>query len=277
MSHQILDILIQIIPNFNFFCFSAMVYKREYKPSGYKAMTLAQRRNIASAARAGLFGGPRSVLPPTKTIVVTPGYTRTGGRFARAKPGMNETKFNDSTFAQTSATAGGLLTFTGAVTGTNLCLIPQGTTDITRIGNRTMLKQIRIKGHLAVPTTAVSGDRIRVMLIQDHQTNGAAATVTDVLQVADENSFLNMDNTTRFRVIKDKVYDLNPQVGIPGTSTLPYFKSFKMSHKANCRIDWSSTTGAITELRSESYFVLVISQAGTSTITGQARVYFQDP
>jgi len=206
---------------------------------------------------------------------IVPGYTRTGGAYRRALPSAGETKFNDSTFNQTTATGGANISFVGAVTGVSLCLVPQATTDITRIGNKMFLKNIRIKGRVTLPT-ATTFDQVRIILYKDMQTNGAAAGVTDLLASADENSFLNMNNTGRFKVIKDKIIDLNPVIGVSSTSNTPYVRQFKMNHKANCRIDYSSNTGAITELRSNNYAVLVISTNGLATITGIARITFTD-
>lgn len=191
-----------------------------------------------------------------------------------------ETKFNDSTFSQAFATTGANLSFTGAVNGVSLCLIPQGTTDNTRIGNKILLKNIRIKGSLSVVSNNQTGDRVRVILYKDMQTNGAAAAVTDLLETATVDSFLRMDNVERFKVIKDKYVDLNPPNGtaLATSGCLAYVKSFKMNHKANCRIDYSAAAGAITELRTANYAVLMIANvgAGVSNFAGAARVTFTD-
>lgn len=248
---------------------STRIYNKQVTPA--QRARMERNRLEALARRATVVASRRS------TYGFTPGLTRTSLAYTRSVPGSGEIKFNDSTIGQQTITTAGLNTaFTGAVNGVSMVLIPNGTTDNTRIGNKINLRHIRLRGTLQIPSNVVAGDRARLILYKDMQTNGAAAAVTDILATANVNSYINMDNTERFKIIKDKIIDLNPGNGtaLAGSGSLLYLKSFKMNHKANCRIDYSSTTGAITELRTANYALLIISEVGLATIQGALRVTF---
>jgi len=244
---------------------------RFYKPTPTYTMAQLQRkeanRQAALRRRAELLALRRR-----------DGMTRTTLAYMRSRPGSGETKFNDSTFNQGTTNAQVLLTLTGAVNGTSFCLIPQGTTQNTRIGNKITLKNIRIKGHMVLATNNLTGDRVRVVLFKDKQANGAAAGATDLFETSTLNSFQNMDNTERFEVVKERWYDMNPGTGTgtAGANSLAYYKGFKINHKANCRIDYSSTAGAITELKSVNYGLFICSDAGAVTFDGNVRVTFTE-
>lgn len=251
---------------------------RVYKSSGYKT-----KKQIAQAIRDQRTFKSQTAYAKLRNQIAlgafVPGMTRTTMKYVRSTPGSGEVKFNDSAIdAQTITTAGLNVSFNGVVDGVSVLLIPQGTTDNTRIGNKIVLQNIRLRGTLRIPANDVSGDRVRMILYRDMQTNGAAAAVTDLLATAAIDSYYNMDNIGRFKIIKDKFIDLNPGSGtdLAGSGNLLYLKGFKMNHKAMCHINYSSTTGAITELRTDNYALLVISEIGLATIQGALRVTFKE-
>jgi len=228
----------------------------KYAANEFRKKAFRQKYEAAAAKRALLYEARRTFVP---------GVSRTSANFVRAMPNSGETKYNDSNGGLTfnSATAGGFILLTGqtsALNGTSLCMIPQGTTQNDRIGNKIRLKNIRVHGFISLGATAVTGNRVRIMLVRDSQANGSMPAVADVMQQTNIDSFINMDNTTRFKIIKDRFIDLNPGNGDSGATSIVLIKNFKMNHKAFQRIDYSSTTGAISELKSYNYFILVFSQ-----------------
>ena len=50
---------------------------------------------------------------------------------------------------------------------------------------------------------------MRVMLYHDKQANGATAAVLDILESADYQSFNNLVNSGRFRILMDRTYAMN--------------------------------------------------------------------
>ena len=225
-----------------------------------------------------------------------PGIYRTSGAWKRSLPGRQETHYNDCSFSQTLGTAGGGLTLTclsplaaGPINpnGVSLNLISQGTSQNQRIGNKVCLHAIRARGVFQLINNITNSSAVvRVLLVRDKQCNGAQAVPADVLEVTaaattDYNAFLDMDNLDRFDIIKDKTYKIGESgFGIVGTGSAVCTIPFKMSHKIKNpsyqEIIYSSTTGAITEVRSNNYFFLVFASNANVTLSGKTRVYWRE-
>ncbi len=110
----------------------------------------------------------------------------------------------------------GTATITFGQTTANLALIngiDDGNTSTTRIGRRIVLTSLawRWSGELAATTTGASG--LRMLIVYDKQANAAAPLATDVLQVDQMASMMNLDNSKRFKVLLDH---LVPCVGTGG-------------------------------------------------------------
>jgi len=265
-----------------------------YKPSGYVAsrgLAAYKRRLYASGAQAAATAARRAVTPR----VPQNGYTRTTLAYKRSIPRArrgDETHYNDCTFSEALTQAGNLLTFTSVSptsaapdnpAGDSLNLIAQGTTKNERIGNKLMLHAIRLKGSLIMPTSATSTNSwARIVLVLDKQANGAVPAPSDIFEstaaaTTDLFAFQNMDNADRFQIIKDKRINIEPAgYGVQSTSQAQVVKFFKMNHKCKTEIAYSSTTGAITEVKSNNYVVVLFSSAGSVTFTGKSRVYWRE-
>lgn len=77
----------------------------------------------------------------------------------------------------------------------------QGTNDDERVGNNILAKSLNWRFYFS----KVNGQNavIRAIIFRDVAGQGATPGVTDLLQVQDVNSPLNLDNGKRFRVLKD--------------------------------------------------------------------------
>jgi hypothetical protein len=103
--------------------------------------------------------------------------------------------------------------------------IAQGDTEQERIGRVTYLKSIHIKGIIqfaATVATAVSpiSHKVRLILVIDKQANGATISAASVLEdrtgtLQDTNAHYNLENTSRFIILRDFTMDegVNPGVG----------------------------------------------------------------
>lgn len=85
--------------------------------------------------------------------------------------------------------------------------IAQGTTNITRIGNKIQIKSVAVR---AVCETAVLTDIIpnvvRYSIVLDKEPEaGAIAAYTDIFATSDPMSFLNIDKSDRFVVLKSGI------------------------------------------------------------------------
>jgi len=226
-------------------------------------------------------GGRGGSTQAWKKQKVIPGFTRTGGAFARAlngRPGVKtlggqiEKKYLDTAIGYSTAA------IAGAVNATAILAIAQGTTEVTRVGGKINVCNINIRGQVrGLGATATPG-AFRWILFVDKQCNGAAPAVTDILTTATINSFLNMDNVERFQILKDKMV-INNVSGVY-TTTPVYFaetKMIKAAVKCNIPIHYSSTTGAIAEIKSNNIGMLFISEKASSVEYGvTVRVKFTD-
>ncbi len=210
-----------------------------------------------------------------------PGYSRTGGFYGRYNPSMaagGELKFFDVTLDDAVVSA------TGAITD-SINLIPQGITESTRNGRKCTLKSIYWRYHINIPqknkqTELALGDVVRMILYVDKQCNGVTAAVTDILADAQFQAFRNLANSQRFTVLMDKEITLNYSGAASETadtvSQANVQRNGTFFKKCNIPLEFSATTGAITEIRSNNVGILLITQAGVMGFVSQLRLRFSD-
>lgn len=219
---------------------------------------------------------PKNVSIPGRVVAkfrsqAFPRYMQPGGN-------ATERKFFDTALsAAVDATA-------EIPTGGQLCLIPQGATQSTRVGRMCTIKSVQFNGvvNMALQNqAAASGDIVHMILVLDKQANGAAAAVTDVFTGANmADALINMANSSRFVILAHKRIPLQLQVSAVGTGTqsagmvLP----IKFYHKCNVPLEYSSTAGAITELKSNNLFWILGASFldDVCTVGGNSRVRYTD-
>lgn len=158
-----------------------------------------------------------------------------------------ELKFFDTT-------VGSAIRAIGQIQDSSICLVPQGATQSSRIGRKIVIKKINMKGFIQTPGAQVSGDMLSLALVWDTQCNGANAAYTDIWTV-DTLSFapLNLANSGRFRILKNFKIPINLNtVNTAATTTIPMVYKLKYNKRCNIPIEYSSTTGAISEIRSNN-------------------------
>lgn len=190
-------------------------------------------------------------------------------------PQSAELKFHDVSAGSTAAT------LTGVFAGRSLNLIPQGTSESERIGRKCLIKKINMRGSILLANATANNacqNRIRIIVYQDKQANGADITATtDLLETAAIDSYRNLANSMRFKVLYDKTMACNCTCA-DGTETFEYIKNWSFNRRVNIPLEFSSTTGAISELRSNNIGVLFIqeSTAPNAILKYQARLRFSD-
>ncbi len=197
------------------------------------------------------------------------------GRFRRqANVGSRELKFHDIPLDDAVIAVGGTITPT-------INIIPQGVTEVQRIGRRCTIKHIawRWTIKLANAVSLNQVDTVRMIMYLDKQANGAAATATDILELDDFQSFNNLANKGRFRILMDRTYSLNPTAGAGNGTTNDSF-SFEMHgsfyKKCNIPLEFDGSTGALTETRSNTIGVMLMSSEGNCVFVSQIRLRFSD-
>lgn len=168
--------------------------------------------------------------------------------------------------------------------------IAQGSGATQRDGRQVGITAIRIRGHIMFgPDATASGGNVvqrpnyvRVLLVQDMQCNGTAASVSDVLATGSLDAaaqtagakrfrtpgpidaFQNLNNQHRFRVLSDKTYHHAPtNPGDAGAGNQQYIMPFKMKHLfrnpvvVNYIGDGASV--AISQIADNNFFVIALS------------------
>lgn len=207
---------------------------------------------------------------------VIPGRTRTGGYFGRYKGPNKELKFFDTSLSF-NVDATGEVPATGQLT-----LIPQGDTESTRDGRMAYVKSIHIKGiaRLEPGASANAATVASVIVVLDTQCNGAAAAATDVYSTTNfpVSAFRNLANSARFKILKTFKMTFNSQAGVT-TAYNQLTRTFEWYSKCNYPINYSSTAGAITEIRSNNIFLLAGTDGATDDLVvvgGNCRLRFFD-
>ncbi len=189
------------------------------------------------------------------------------GRYQPAK----EMKFHDLDFNVTLATTGNVK---------NSCnLIAQGVTESTRIGRVCNIRSIdfRYTIKLLATTTDEAEDVVRIIVYLDKQANGATATAADILEQVNIQGFNNLTNSGRFRFLHDRLFNLNATSGGGnGTTdhTYSHSKSARFFKRCNIPIEFSSTAGAITEIRSNNIGILAICRSDLTSLDSSMRILF---
>lgn len=171
---------------------------------------------------------------------------------------------------------------TGEVPATGqLCLIPQGTGESARVGRVVRVKSLQIRAlcQYNPGAAALASTNMYLYVVLDTQCNGAAAAVTDVLTSNNFAVALNeLDNSARFRVLRRIKVNFTAAAGVT-TAFNSTVKTIDHYQKLNIPLDFSSTTGAITEIRSNNIFLMCGSDTTSDdliAVNGTARLRYTD-
>ncbi len=201
------------------------------------------------------------------------GYTRTSGNYGRFRAGGTEKKWFDSDFDEA-------VVATTAEISLSKNLIAQGTGESNRIGRKCTVKAINLRYEITLPATTVAttGDIVRVILVLDKQANGVMFTGSTVLQTNTEYmSYRGLDNSNRVVVLMDRYHVINHKSAAgdaTGVDTNTETAFYKFHKKVNIPLEFSDTTGAITEIRSNNIGILVISGFGRAGFKSHCRLRF---
>ncbi len=201
---------------------------------------------------------------------IIPGRTRVSGYYGRYSGSggrsSGELKFHDIDIDDAIIAQNGTIQNTGTIN-----IIPQGVTEIQRIGRKCTIKslnwryQITLFNQDAVAAPLV-GDTIRVILYLDKQCNGATAAVTGILESDNFQSFRNLANSSRFQVLMDKEHSINYAAAASDNAAVisqpGAVRHYSFYKTCTIPLEFDSTTGALTEIRSNNLGVLILSDQG---------------
>lgn len=216
------------------------------------------------------YGSPRAKFSAAKRVRQAPApaprrtYTRRGNNAYSAfqkSSGIERKNIDDSSAKW----------LTGTATWNIACLndVAQGTSAITRIGRKILMKSILVQGAL----TNTSG-QARILIVYDKQTNGANPAATDILTSNTLMAAQNLDNRDRFIILAD-IYPFaqDENLGNQNTGSLQY----KRYIKCNLETIYGSNVGTVADIESGGVFMLTNCNGGTvGGETGLQRTRFVD-
>ena len=199
------------------------------------------------------------------------GYDRTGGYYRGAHSHKRpELKFHDDAINILP------IPNTGHIFSTTVA-IPQGTGESERIGRKCVVKSWSMRYALTLQEQTLPAnthDEVKIFIMQDRQTNGTVALILDVLEQDNIHSYRNLANTGRFKVLATRSHCMsNPAGGNSNFGTNIQKGQFHI--KMFMPLEYSSTTGSLTELKSNNIFMLLISLDSRTHIQGRIRVRFE--
>lgn len=251
-------------------------------PHYYMPRTYGRKRAI------GMVSGPVAARPVARSAWFSArrsavGYGRTGGYFGRYNRGGAysrlrgnrfvrrrdiEKKFIDTVYTDAATSTWGV--------STSANLIAQGTTESTRVGRKVIITDIHVRSTWTYApeedgSTANNPTKVRWLMVWDKQCNGANATNTDVVESSSQvNCFNNLANKGRFVILFDKEFILKPMAAA-GTGVANDWGGDKVDcdfhKKVRIPIEFDSTTGSITEIRSNNLFFMRIRDTTESAVT----------
>lgn len=224
-------------------------------------------------------GGPRTIPKRSK------GYLRASGNYGRynnrgrGSKGYSEWKYHDVKSTVAAAAQAGV------IANITLNELVQGTGESERIGRKVTVRSIEMRGatRLISDAAPLAGHCIvRIILYVDKQTNGATATPTLLLKEATAahvyRAPYNLSNAGRFTILMDKSIGLNATAALGGGAGATFEAQKMLRFKKRCAIplEFDSTLGAITEIRSNNLGVLVIGSNAHADVHMTWRLRYSD-
>lgn len=123
-----------------------------------------------------------------------------------------------------------------------------------RIGRKCVARSLYIRGRVLVSdanpivTAAVGAQQARMIIFMDNQPNGTAPVIGDLLNGTDPSSHLNQNNRDRFKIIKDKYFDLDAFIynNATGTGAINRTQhSIKSYKKLKCEVIFNQNPNAV--------------------------------
>jgi len=132
-------------------------------------------------------------------------------------------------------------------------IVSNGSAFYQRNGSKINIKSVQLKAQIMKQGTA--DVMIRLMLVYDRQANGAYPAIGDILQINDAMgvefySGLNMQNKSRFSMIRDKTY--NVSMGGPIITDVNEFCKGKPTWDS----EFSTNTGTVSDIRTGAMYLI---------------------
>lgn len=264
-------------------------------PGTYPTYAQASKRQNTRKVKAG----SKNFLPKGSVARTRGGQVNTEMKYVDSNFGPTTIQAITTTWATTNVDPATTIDLGGAaiVNPQNLCSPQTGASLNNRIGRQIEIRKIKIHGHIyCAPQTlqadADPGTKVRVVLVQDMQTNGAQMAGTDLFGPPTANGSLSLNafqdpkNFGRFRVLKDKMFqisDLNLANNAAASTVIQTSKliNFKMNvnFKQPIRVRFNAlTTGTVSDIVDNSFHLIAANLNGSFVpqLVYYSRVCYKD-
>ncbi len=165
-----------------------------------------------------------------------------------------------------------------------LLIIPEGNGESDRVGRKITIKNIHVKGliKLAAATAATdTSDQVTCMLVQDTQTNGIQFAANILLDTDAFDSFRNLANSKRFKILYKRVVTLKAGGAAPSGAAFVFSEDVKtlnvnVATSIPIEYDNSANTGVITSVRTNNVYWVTQSESAVTGIIATARIRYTD-
>jgi hypothetical protein len=160
--------------------------------------------------------------------------------------------------------------------------VANGTSAVTRIGDRVTMVSIQLRGFIGPVDDTTADSMCRVMLVYDKSSNGGALpSITDILKDSNSASFNNLDNRRRFSVIRDIKVAVGKSVNTAtqAISNSPNIYPVDVYTKVNLPVIYGGAGGAIGDIQEGSLLLVTIGSTNPNaggSFNGTARIRFTD-
>lgn len=219
-----------------------------------------------------------------------------------------DTTLNDSALSAVTSTwvAGTIkdpattINLGSAAVATPLCLVAPtvGAGLNQRVGRKITVRKIKVHGTInvaqqAAQAAADSANKVRIVLVQDCQTNAAQMTSAQLFNDASANeptvtinAFQNPNNFGRFRVLKDKMITMS-NLNLTGSPTAAdvvqasarYQFKFNVNFKIPVEVHFNATNGGtVADIVDHSFHIICGAEnvAYAPTLSYYVRVCYKD-
>lgn len=171
---------------------------------------------------------------------------------------------------------------------TNMMLlneIPQGTTAITRIGKRVIMKALQIRGYI-IPGATTIQDKCSVLLVYVRSNNQASTLPPwdTILDTQHSNSLTCRDNATKFKILRRWDYAIggNGTVGQQVTPIVNFDEYIVFKKPLVAQWITVSAAGSIAQFEKGSLLLCTVGAIGVTANTTKclgtfrSRLYFSE-
>lgn len=156
--------------------------------------------------------------------------------------------------------------------------IDVGNTAVTRIGRQITIKSIQVEGIIVQEDAICGPNLVRIMIVYDKQTNGAAPTIADIMGGQSSIRFRNLDYRSRFVILYNKTFVIG-QVDNTATQAVcdARPRKVKLYRKCNLKTVYDGTAGGVADCATGGLFMITMGHQATgaaSTATLAVRLRY---